>query len=127
MIYRTTVLLLAGLLALAIPAQAGKKVPREITVTATAYCPGPCKKCGTGGVTATGKNARKSMGVAVDPREIKMGRKITLLTSRGGVKRTYVADDTGGAIKGRRIDIRVPTHAEAKKFGKQKMKIRISK
>ena len=59
-----------------------------------------------GSFTATGK--RLSAGkhyVAVDPRVIKLGSKLTLSRSPLGNNLTWIAEDTGGSINGRTIDI----------------------
>lgn len=37
--------------------------------------------------------------------------------------REYIAEDTGGAIKGKRIDLFVDSHSEAMKFGKKLIEI----
>ena len=55
--------------------------------------------------------------IAVDPRLIKLGSKVRM----NG--REYVAEDTGGAIKGKRIDLFVDSHSEAMKFGKKLIEI----
>lgn len=51
--------------------------------------------------------------IAVDPRLIKLGSKVRMND------REYIAEDTGGAIKGRRIDLFVDSHSEAMRFGKK--------
>lgn len=51
--------------------------------------------------------------IAVDPRMIPLGSKIRL------GDRVYTAEDTGGAIKGKRIDLFAGSHSEAMKFGKK--------
>jgi 3D (Asp-Asp-Asp) domain-containing protein len=91
-------------------------------VEATAYCPLSCC-CGewADGVTATGTSAY-TMGVAVDPKVIPLGT-IIEIPNYGKVK----ADDVGGAIKGRRIDVRFKTHQEAREYGRQTVRIRIYK
>jgi len=73
-----------------------------IKIKASAYCEGECC-CGAyaDGYTATGTTASKA-GIAVDPKLIPLGSTITL---PDGTK--LKADDVGGAIKGKRIDIRV--------------------
>ena len=45
--------------------------------------------------------------IAVDPRIIPLGSKVEI----NG--RIYIAEDTGGAIKGNRIDMCVSSHSEA--------------
>ena len=78
----------------------------------TAYC---CEKyphiCGTGnGITATGIPVQPGV-VAVDPSVIPLGSTVII----DGV--SYIAADTGGAIKGNIIDIAFETHQEASGFG----------
>lgn len=55
--------------------------------------------------------------IAVDPRVIPLGSKVRM----NG--REYVAEDTGGAIKGKRIDLFVDSHSEAMKFGKKLIEV----
>jgi 3D (Asp-Asp-Asp) domain-containing protein len=38
---------------------------------------------------------------------------------------TYTVLDTGGRIKGRRVDVYVPTHKEAIQFGRRQVKIKV--
>lgn len=93
---------------------------RKIRVLATGYS-APCKYQGTGLYTFTGRRVQKMVqgkivkvpGVAVDPRVIPLG---SLVKING---RQYLADDTGGAIKGRRIDIRFDTRKQALTWGKR--------
>lgn len=82
--------------------------------TITAYC---CEQyehiCGTGdGLTASGLELQTGM-VAVDPTVIPLGSTIIV----DGIP--YLATDTGGSIKGNRIDVAVPTHQEALELGIQ--------
>ncbi|MBU5269969.1 3D domain-containing protein [Clostridium cochlearium] len=68
------------------------------------------------GITATGTVARRSQGgystIAVDPRVIPLGTKV-YVEGYGYA----IAEDTGGAIKGNRIDVFVPTNSEAYQWG----------
>lgn len=77
----------------------------------THYC--PCVKCNGnyGNKTALGTKLTPYKTIAVDPRIIPLGTKVEI---QG---RIYVAEDTGGAIKGNRIDMCVSSHAEAYKKG----------
>ena len=80
--------------------------------TITHYC---CEKrkhiCGTGdGITASGIPVEPGL-VAVDPKVIPLGSTVIINGQ------DYYAADTGGAIKGNRIDIAVATHEEAEKCG----------
>jgi 3D (Asp-Asp-Asp) domain-containing protein len=85
---------------------------------ATAYC--SCKKCCDKdpsdkwyGITATGKKARWGT-VAVDKRVVKLGSKLRI---KGFPNTIFRAEDVGGAIKGKHIDVWFPSHREALKFG----------
>jgi len=86
----------------------------------TAYDPGACC-CGiyADGVTATGRDTSvHPYGVAVDPSAIPLGS--FLLIEGVGI---LEADDVGGAIKGRKIDIRMKTHKEALVFGRKNVHV----
>jgi 3D (Asp-Asp-Asp) domain-containing protein len=79
----------------------------------TAYC--PCKKCseGWGNKTATGVRAIEGRTIAVDPRVIPYGSVVVINGKE------YVAEDCGGKIKGKKIDIYFESHSVAWKFGVQ--------
>ena len=93
---------------------------KEMYVEATAYSP---YDAGMSGTTATGINIRKNPNmkmIAVDPNIIPLGSKVWV--EGYGVA---IAGDTGGAIKGRRIDILMPTKDDCFDFGRRTVKIRI--
>jgi 3D (Asp-Asp-Asp) domain-containing protein len=74
--------------------------------SATAYGPPWGGIQGTG-VTATGVNLKGSphiYGVAADPRVIPLGSRVRINPNPFGYGGTFKVFDTGGAIKGRRID-----------------------
>ena len=80
----------------------------------TAYC--TCSKCCeqyADGLTSTNVEAVPGRTIAVDPRVIPMGSTVYI----NGTE--YTAEDTGGAIKGNRIDVLFPSHQEALEFGIQ--------
>ena len=80
----------------------------------TAYC--PCEKCNgiwVGQPTASGTELTPGRTIAVDPKVIPLGTTVIINGSE------YVAEDTGSAIKGNRIDVLFPTHEEALEFGVQ--------
>lgn len=79
----------------------------------TAYC--PCRSCsaGWGRHTSSGAIAAAGHTVAVDPRVIPMGSKLLI---NGTV---YTAEDVGGGVKGKHIDIFFDSHAQSKQFGSQ--------
>lgn len=93
---------------------------RRITevFTLTAYC--PCKHCSGkwGNDTAIGVKAKQGRTIAVDPDVIKLGTVVRI----DGVG-VFMAEDTGGSIKGNRIDIYFESHEEALRFGVQERKV----
>jgi 3D (Asp-Asp-Asp) domain-containing protein len=96
-------------------------LPVVMDVVATAYC--PCEYCTDGdGKTSTNRNAWLP-GVAVDPKVIPLGSRIDIPYYGGQI----LADDIGGRIKGKRIDVRFKTHTEAKIWGVKKIGIVIWK
>lgn len=99
---------------------AQEEVGKEITVTATAYT-ASCEGCS--GVTSTGidLNANPDQKViSVDPNVIPLGSKV-YVEGYGNA----IAGDTGGSIKGNKIDVFIPTKEEAIKFGRQTLTVRI--
>lgn len=93
---------------------------KEFTVSATAYT-AYCNGCS--GITKTGINLRKNSDlkvIAVDPNVIKLGTKVHV-EGYGYA----IAGDTGGAIKGNKIDVFIPTKSEAYKWGRKNVKITI--
>lgn len=82
--------------------------------TLTAYC-GCFKCCGKSDrITASGKKAKANHTIAVDTKKIPLGTVILINGNK------YVVEDTGGAIKGKKIDIFFSSHSEALEFGRQK-------
>ncbi|ARK28435.1 G5 and 3D domain-containing protein [Halalkalibacter krulwichiae] len=93
---------------------------RTLTVTATAYTAG-CSGCS--GVTATGINLNQNRNmkvIAVDPNVIPLGSRVEV--EGYGVA---IAGDTGGAIRGNKIDVHVPTKADAYNWGTRTVKIKV--
>jgi len=80
--------------------------------TATAYC--------LQGRTAMGHGVRRGI-IAADPRVLKLGSSINL--GAGSYSGTYLVSDTGGNVRGRKIDIWVPSCAEARRFGRRTVTI----
>ncbi len=74
---------------------------------------------GTDNVTATGKEIKEGI-IAVDPDVIPLGTKVEIKDM--GV---FTAEDTGGKIKGNRVDIYFDSKKEAKDFGRKGIWIRI--
>lgn len=93
---------------------------KEFYVTATAYTAG-CNGCS--GISATGINLKANPNlkvIAVDPSVIPLGSKVWV-EGYGYA----IAGDTGGAIKGNKIDIHMPTKDAAYKFGRRQVKIKV--
>ena len=92
----------------------------EMTVTATAYT-AYCTGCS--GTTAYGIDLRANPNqkvIAVDPRVIPLGTKVWI--EGYGVA---IAGDTGGAIKGNKIDVFIPSYESAMAWGVKKVKIKV--
>lgn len=87
---------------------------RSLTVVSTAYTP---HDAGCSGITAMGIPARRGV-IAVDPRVIPLGTRVYV--DGYGVA---IAADTGGAIKGNRIDVCYPTRREAFAWGRRTVRI----
>ena len=73
------------------------------------------------GRTASGEMVRRGI-VAVDTDVIPM-HSLIRIEGAGDLSGVYEVKDTGGAIKGIRVDIYVPTKHEAYKFGKRDIKV----
>jgi 3D (Asp-Asp-Asp) domain-containing protein len=80
--------------------------------TATAYC--------LKGRTAMGHGVRRGI-IAADPRVLRLGSRVIL--GAGSYTGQYMVSDTGGAVKGRRIDIWVPSCSEARRFGRRNVAV----
>ena len=80
--------------------------------TITHYC--PCEICcgKSDGITFTGTRAVEGRTIAVDPDVIPLGSKVIIDGQE------YIAEDIGGAIKNRKLDIFVSDHQKALTLGK---------
>lgn len=94
------------------------------SVGVTYYC--TCQRCcgkapdhPAYGITASGTRATPYRTVAVDPSVIPLGADVLVDYGDGAGLRRYRAEDTGGAIKGNRIDLCVGSHAEALQLGRR--------
>lgn len=106
---------------------------KAIKMMATAYEAGPRstgKRPGDKGYGITASGARAKRGtVAVDPRVIPLGTKLYVKSLTPGVP-DYgyaIAQDTGGAIKGNRIDLFMNTVWECMQFGRRPVMVYILK
>ncbi|MEQ1762493.1 MAG: 3D domain-containing protein [Pyrinomonadaceae bacterium] len=82
------------------------------TYTATAYC--------LRGRTAMGHSVRKGL-IAADPRVLRLGSKVNI--GAGAHSGQYLVSDTGGRIKGRKIDIWMASCSEARRFGRRTISV----
>lgn len=104
-----------------------QRLSKLLHIEATAYT----QDCNTGciGITKTGLNVKETTYykgkqiIAVDPKVIPLGSTVKVHTKNGSFVAT--AQDTGGDIKGNRIDILVPNERRAKEFGRQQVTVEI--
>lgn len=84
----------------------------EFTITYYDYCPICCGQYYVEGqqpLTASGAYAVAWQTIAVDPSVIPYGTKVTI---EGFEDIVFIAQDTGGAVRGNHIDIFVNSHSE---------------
>lgn len=96
----------------------GYKYSKKITMSGTAYTNSPSENAGYS-VTAMGTQLRYGVA-AVDPSVIPLGSKLFVVSADGQyVYGVAMAEDTGGAIKGNKIDLCFTSMGEAAKFGRR--------
>jgi 3D (Asp-Asp-Asp) domain-containing protein len=99
-----------------------------INVTASAYI-AKCKE-GCSGRTLTGLDVTNTVYydgrrvVATDPNVIPMFSKLELHFENGAIMKA-IAVDTGGAIKGNKLDLLVGSEGQALNFGRQKVTVHL--
>jgi len=105
---------------------------KAMTMTATAYDLS-FESCGKNpgdkhyGLTASGTKARPGV-VAVDPKVIPLGTKLYIESLDGTKDYGFaIAEDTGGAIKGNKIDLFFESSTDVYKFGRRRVKVYIIK
>jgi len=74
------------------------------------------------GKTASGRMVAKGL-IAADPRILPLGSRVRLEVP--GYHGEYLVADTGGLIRGRRIDIWIPSTREAMRFGRRTVKLTV--
>jgi 3D (Asp-Asp-Asp) domain-containing protein len=79
---------------------------------ATAYC--------QDGETRSGVHTQPGI-IAADPQVIPFGSRVRVVDGRSS--RIYRVLDTGRAIRGRKIDLFMPSCARAKKFGERRVQV----
>ncbi len=103
-----------------IQAQPEVKAATELQVVATAYC---ASEAGNSDLTAAGYDITKNPSmklIAVDPKVIPLGTKVWV-EGYGEA----IAGDTGGKIKGNRIDVLMPSINQANQWGRKTVTVRI--
>jgi len=74
------------------------------------------------GRTASGRMVSRGL-IAADPRVLPLGSRVRL--EHPGYSGEYLVADTGGAIRGRHIDIWTPSSSEAMRFGRRSVKLTV--
>jgi 3D (Asp-Asp-Asp) domain-containing protein len=99
------------------PAQHRRRPPvKALRMMASAYCDrGPTKS----GVPA------QSGVVAADVRRLPIGTRLRIVAPGQPYAGVYTVLDTGSRIKGRDLDIFMPSCARARRFGKRTVQVRI--
>ncbi len=113
-----------------VTSRGGFRYSNELVLTATAYDlsyestgknPGDPEY----GITASGTKAQPGT-VAVDPRVIPLGTKLYVASIDGSPDYGFAtAEDTGGAIKGNKIDLFMEDGKDCDNFGRRKVKVYI--
>jgi 3D (Asp-Asp-Asp) domain-containing protein len=83
---------------------------------ATAYC--------DRGATKSGARAQSGVAAA-DPRRLPLGTRLRVLAPGKPYAGTYTVLDTGSKIRGRDLDIFMPSCARARRFGKRPVQVQI--
>jgi 3D (Asp-Asp-Asp) domain-containing protein len=85
---------------------------KTMRLAATAYC--------HSGTTRSGERTRVG-AVAADPRVLPIGTVLRIYPHR----RTYTVTDTGSGVKGRELDIYMPSCLKARAFGRRRIRVEI--
>jgi 3D (Asp-Asp-Asp) domain-containing protein len=74
------------------------------------------------GRTASGKPVSRGL-IAADPALLPLGTRVRV--EAGFLSGEYLVADTGGAVRGRHIDIWMPTSREARQFGRRTVRVTV--
>ena len=85
---------------------------------ATAYC-------WTGNPTKSGVYPMEGRTIAVDPKVIPLGSTVIVYTEDLELLGIFQAEDTGGAVKGRIIDIYMDKESDCWEWGRQKVFVQV--
>lgn len=100
-------------------AVANETVDSSFVVPATSYV---ATAYSLKGRTASGKPVSKGL-IAADPRVLPLGSRVHV--QAGNYSGEYLVADTGGMVKGKRIDIWTPSSRDAMKFGRRTVKLTV--
>jgi 3D (Asp-Asp-Asp) domain-containing protein len=101
---------------------AGLKPTAEESKALVAAAPYVATAYSLRGRTASGRMVSRGL-IAADPRVLPLGSRVRL--EHPGYSGEYLVADTGGLIRGRRIDIWTPSTAEAMRFGRRTVKLTV--
>jgi 3D (Asp-Asp-Asp) domain-containing protein len=103
--------------------------PRDVTAAAPVFIEGTVPSqnfeataYSLHGRTASGAAPTQGI-IAADPRVLPIGSRVRI--EAGNYSGEYVVADTGGAVRGKRIDIWTPTSREAMRFGRRTVKLTV--
>jgi 3D (Asp-Asp-Asp) domain-containing protein len=116
----STLAALTLLIVAARPADAGRppqhRPIKSVRMLATAYC--------DRGATKSGIRAQRGV-VAADLRRLPLGTKLRVIAPGEPYAGIYTVLDTGSKIRGRALDLYMPSCARARQFGKRPVQVRI--
>ena len=75
-----------------------------------------------GGLQSIGRTVARGL-IAADGRVLPLGTRVRL--EAGAYSGEYIVADRGGAVRGRRIDVWMPTTGEARRFGRRAVKLTV--
>lgn len=81
--------------------------------------------CWTGNPTRSGVYPLEGRTIAVDPKIIPLGSTVIVYTEDMELMGIYIAEDTGGAIKNRIIDIYMDKRNDCIQWGRQKVFVQV--
>jgi len=109
-----------------LPVNASSLAPPNSKAVASDFIVGPQTYSATAyslrGRTASGRPVSRGL-IAADPAILPLGTRVRV--EAGTFSGEYVVADTGGAVRGRRIDIWTPTAREAMRFGRRAVKLTV--
>jgi 3D (Asp-Asp-Asp) domain-containing protein len=104
------------------PAAPKTAVPTAEEPTLVAASPYVATAYSLRGRTASGRMVSRGL-IAADPAVLPLGSRVRL--DHPGYSGEYLVADTGGKIRGRRIDIWTPSTSEAMRFGRRTVKLTV--